>query len=58
MPTTTFKNKLNPKQTIYNFTESELDRLMEVIKELGADIEIVCGISFNKGLAKIARKKA
>lgn len=57
MPVPTFKNKINPKQTAYNFTDCELDRLVEVLREIAADIEVVCGISFNKALAKIARKK-
>lgn len=57
MPTPTFKNKVNPKQTAYKFTESELDKLVEVLREMAADIENVCGISFNKALSKISRKK-
>jgi len=57
MPVPTFKNKINPKQTAYKFTDSEVDRLVEVLRELAADIENVCGISFNKALAKIVRKK-
>ena len=57
MPVPTFKNKINPKQTAYKFTDSELDRLLEVLREMAADIENVCGISFNKALAKISRKK-
>lgn len=57
MPTPTFKNKINPKQTAYSFTDAELDRLFEVVRELLHDIEKVAGITFNKALAKIARKK-
>ena len=57
MPTSTFKNKINPKQTAYNFTDSEIDKLAEVLREMSADIENICGLTFNKALAKITRKK-
>lgn len=39
MPTTTFKNKLNPNQTAYRLTGEETERLIDVLKELGADIK-------------------
>lgn len=52
----TFKMKLAGKPP-YKFTDSEVDKIAEVLKELSAEIEISCGISFNKALAKIARKK-
>lgn len=58
MPTTTFKNKLNPKQPAYNLTETEVEKLTGVLRELLQDLETVAGISFNKALAKISRKKA
>lgn len=52
----TFKQKI-ARIRDYKFTDSELQRLIEVVRELGAEIEIIGGISFNKALAKIARKK-
>lgn len=52
----TFKQKIAGIRD-YKFTDSELQRLIEVMRELGAEIEIIAGISFNKALAKIARKK-
>jgi hypothetical protein len=44
MPVPTFKNKINPKQIAYKFTDSEVDRLVEVLREMAADIENICGI--------------
>jgi hypothetical protein len=57
MPVGTFKNKLSETQTVYRFTESEEQRLIEVLRELAADIETVAGISFNNALATMAKKK-
>lgn len=53
----TFKMKIAGNNPAYNFTNSELQNLSDVLKELAAEIEIACGISFNKALATIARKK-
>lgn len=53
----TFKMKIAGNNPAYKFTDSELQRLKEVLQELSHDIEKVAGISFNKALAKIARKK-
>ncbi len=52
----TFKMKLLQKPN-YTFTDAEIQRLLEVLHELSHDIEKIAGISFNKALAKIARKK-
>ena len=53
----TFKMKIAGNNPSYNFTDSELQKLTDVLKELAESIEVVCGISFNKALANIARKK-
>lgn len=53
----TFKMKIAGNNTAYNFTDSELQKLTDVLKELAESIEVVCGISFNKALANISRKK-
>lgn len=53
----TFKMKIAGNQPTYKFTDAEIERLKEVLQELSHDIEKVSGISFNKALAKIARKK-
>ena len=53
----TFKMKLAGNNPAYKFTDSELDAIEEVLKELAQDIENTCGISFNKALATISRKK-
>lgn len=58
MNVTTFKNKINPSLPAYRLTESEEQKLYEVLRELAADIEIVIGISFNKALSAIVKKKA
>jgi hypothetical protein len=47
MAVTTFKNKLNENQTAYKFTETEEQKLIDVLRELAAEIEKVDGISFN-----------
>ena len=47
MPTSTLKNKLNPNQTAYKFTDAEIDKLKEVLQDLSHDIEKVAGITFN-----------
>ena len=57
MKHSTFKNKLNEKYSQYKLTESEQEKLIEVLKEMATDIENNFGISFNKALAKISRKK-
>jgi hypothetical protein len=53
----TFKMKIAGNQPTYKFTDAEIDRLKEVMQELSHDIEKVAGISFNKALAKVVRKK-
>jgi hypothetical protein len=57
MPVGTFKNKLSETQSAYRFTEEEEQKLLEILRELSADIETVAGISFNKALATISRKQ-
>lgn len=57
MKHSTFKNKLNEKYPQYKLTESEQEKIIEVLKEMATDIENNFGISFNKALAKISRKK-
>lgn len=56
MPVGTFKNKLSEKQSAYKFTESELEQLKSILRDMAVDIEIVAGISFNKALATIVSK--
>jgi hypothetical protein len=56
MPVGTFKNKLSDKQTAYRFTEEEIFRLKEILRDMAADIETVAGITFNKALAAIVNK--
>jgi len=56
MPVGTFKNKLSDNQTAYRFSDQELDKLKEVLREMAADIETVAGISFNSALSKIVNK--
>lgn len=53
----TFKMKIAGNQPTYKFTDTEIDRLKEVLQELSHDIEKAAGISFNKALAKVVRKK-
>lgn len=55
MPQGTFNNKLNEKQRAYRFTDEELEKLKEILRDMAADIEIVAGISFNKALATIIK---
>lgn len=55
MPQGTFNNKLSEKQTAYKFTEQEEERLKEILRDMAADIEIVCGISFNKALTMVVK---
>lgn len=52
----TFKMKLAGKPP-YKFTEADIEKLNEVLRQLAADIETVAGISFNKALATVARKE-
>lgn len=52
----TLRMKINKKPN-YTFTDLEIEKLGEALQELSHEIEKVCGISFNKALAKIARKK-
>lgn len=56
MPVGTFKNKLSDNQTSYRFTDEELERLKEILRDMAADIETVAGISFNSALSKIVNK--
>ena len=53
----TFKMKIAGKDARYKFTETDLDKIEAVLKELAADIENTCGISFNKALATVVRKQ-
>jgi hypothetical protein len=53
----TFKMKLLGTYPQYFFTEAEEQKLIEVLRELAADIEKVAGISFNKALATVVKKK-
>lgn len=55
MPRGTFKNKLSDKYPAYRFTDEELEKLNEILRDMAADIEIVAGISFNKALATIIK---
>lgn len=57
MKHSTLKLKLSQKFPQYKLTEIEQDKLIEVLKEMANDIENNFGISFNKALAKISRKK-
>lgn len=57
MPLGTFKTKFSENQPAYRFTEAEEQKLIEVLRELAADIETVAGISFNNALASMAKKK-
>lgn len=41
MPVGTFNNKLSEKLSQYRFTESEEEKLKEILKDMAADIEIV-----------------
>lgn len=56
MPVGTFKNKLNENQLAYKFTESEHDQLLEVLRELANDTELVAGVTFNQALSQIIGK--
>lgn len=56
MKHSTLKLKLSPKFPQYKLTESEQDKLIEVLKEMATDIENNFGISFNKALSKIAKQ--
>lgn len=53
----TLKLKLNTKFPQYKLTESDQDKLIEVLKEMASDVENKFGISFNKALSKIAKQK-
>ena len=53
----TFKMKLAGKPP-YKFTEADMEKLTEALRQLASDIETVAGISFNNALAKMARKEA
>ena len=57
MKHSTLKLKLSPKFPQYKLTESEQEKLIEVLKEMATDIENNFGISFNKALAKISKQK-
>ena len=56
MPVGTFKNKLSDKQSAYRFTEAEEDALKSILRDMAADIEVTCGISFNRALATVVSK--
>lgn len=56
MPPGTFNNKLSDKQTAYRFTEDEENKLKEILRDIAATIETVCGITFNKALSNIVNK--
>jgi hypothetical protein len=53
----TLKMKLLGTNPQYKLTEADEEKLKEVLKGLAAEIETVAGISFNKALATIAKKK-
>lgn len=57
MPVGTFKNKLSSNQPKYSFTEAEEQKLLEIFRDLGQDIEAVAGMSFNKALSTIVKSK-
>lgn len=46
MPLRTFMNKLSRSQKTCQFSKQEQERLIEVLKELGTDLEMACGLSF------------
>lgn len=56
MPVGTFKNKLNENQSAYKFTDGEHKQLLEVLKELATDIEVVAGVTFNQALSQLVNK--
>lgn len=56
MPVGTFKNKLNDTQAAYKLTEDERERLLEILRELAADIEAIAGVTFNQALSQIIGK--
>lgn len=56
MPVGTFKNKLNDTQTAYRLTDAEQERLLEILRELAADIETIAGVTFNQALSQIVGK--
>jgi hypothetical protein len=55
MPVGTFKNKLSETQTAYKFTDEETEQLKEVLMDMAADVQDVCGITFNEALKKIVK---
>lgn len=55
MPVGTFKNKLSETQTAYKFTDEETELLKSVLMDMAADVQEVCGMSFNEALKKIAK---
>lgn len=57
MPVGTFKNKLSTTQTAYKFTDEEEAHLKNILMEMSADIQQVCGITFNEALKQIVKKK-
>jgi hypothetical protein len=56
MPRGTFKNKLADNLPQYKFTELEEQALIDLLRDMAGDIEIVAGIIFNKALATIVNK--
>lgn len=55
MPVGTFKNKLSERQAAYKFTDEETEQLKEVLMDMAADIQDLCGMTFNEALKKIAK---
>lgn len=56
MPAGTFKNKLSEKYAAYKFTETEKNRLKEILIDIAADIQDVAGMSFQEALSKVVKK--
>lgn len=49
MPESTFKNKINPNQTAYDFTEKELSKIVATLTKMRNDIDkIVIKITTKK----------
>lgn len=56
MPIGTFKNKLSETQSAYKFTDAEHEKLLEALRELATDIEVIAGVTFNQALSQIVGK--
>ena len=48
--------KLRKRYTWYKFTDEETEQLKEVLMDMSADIQDLCGMTFNEALKKIANK--